>query len=239
MRGVLKNIREQSKSFLIFNYAERRGIVGLVLLIMIIEGANAFLPQIVKQKENDYSVFEAELRKFEIALAQPDTFEAKKEYKPYPKKKQYPDYKKKKSIPVKPPVMIEINTADTAELISLYGIGKVFAERIHKYRGLLGGFYSKDQLLEVYGMDSIRFDQFKGQVEIDTNVLVKIPINEEEFKTLLRHPYLDYETVKAIVNYRQKNDSIPNDSILRCVIAYDPAFEKIRHYVDYRITNME
>ena len=54
--------------------------------------------------------------------------------------------------PKLPPVVVEINTADSAELMRLNGIGASFSRRIVKYRNLLGGFISKEQLLEVYGM---------------------------------------------------------------------------------------
>ena len=46
---------------------------------------------------------------------------------------------------------VELNSADSLELLGLKGIGPVFASRILKYRNLLGGFYSVSQLLEVYG----------------------------------------------------------------------------------------
>lgn len=223
----------QIKSFLTFNYAERRGIVVLTLLIIMVEVTNAFLPYMIKKESIDISSFEEELALFEIALRQPDTLKSDggKSFKP--KKKQNPDYTYKKAVPSRPPVIVEINTADSAALVSLYGIGAVFADRIIKYRGLLGGFYSTEQLLEVYGMDTIRYDQIKDHIRADTGHVNKIPVNEAGFKTLLRHPYLDYETVKAIVNYRQYTDSIPNMDILRKVIAYDPIFEKIRGYIEF------
>jgi competence protein ComEA len=44
---------------------------------------------------------------------------------------------------------VELNSADSTDLVELYGIGPVFANRILKYRDLLGGFYSVNQLLEV------------------------------------------------------------------------------------------
>ena len=41
---------------------------------------------------------------------------------------------------------IELNSADSAALTKLYGIGPSFAKRIVKYRGELGGFISKEQI---------------------------------------------------------------------------------------------
>ena len=97
---------------------------------------------------------------------------------------------------------IEINSADSSELTGLYGIGPAFASRIVKFRNLLGGFYKAGQLLEVYGMDSIRYSGFANDIKVDTTVIVKINLNTAGFRDLLRHPYLDYEEVKSIINFR-------------------------------------
>ncbi|MEN8225285.1 MAG: helix-hairpin-helix domain-containing protein [Bacteroidota bacterium] len=236
MRPFFDHINEQLKAYLSFNYAERRGIMVLVLLIILVEGANAILPQIIEKETDDFSGFKDDIRKFELALAQADSLdrESIKKKKEYTPRRQYPNTKyRKKASPAKPPVIIEINTADSAELVRLYGIGAVFAGRILKYRGLLGGFFSPTQLLEVYGMDSIRYDQIKDHVIVDPIAMTKIQINTADFKSLLRHPYLDYETVKAIFNYRQKNDSIANADTLKRIVSYDPMFEKVKHYIEY------
>lgn len=233
MRNIIHQFKEQSKAYLTFNYAERRGIMVLVILILTVEGVSVFLPQVISKETTDFSDLKEDIRQFEIALAQPDTLPGKADKKKQQKQYHYPNNTYKKAAPAKPPMIVEINTADSAKLVGLYGIGAVFADRILKYRGLLGGFYTKEQLLEVYGMDSTRYDQLKDQIKVSQDLIVKIPVNNAEFKTLLRHPYLDYETVKSIVNYRQKNDSIPNADTLRKVIAYDPMFEKVKSYIEY------
>ncbi len=45
---------------------------------------------------------------------------------------------------------LEVNTADTTELVAVPGIGPAFARGIVKFRDRLGGFHSLDQLSEVY-----------------------------------------------------------------------------------------
>ena len=206
----------------------------LVMLILIIEGVNAYLPHLIEKKKFDSSGFDEEITNFQKALARADS--VAKEKKEIIKKSiyQYPNYSyKKKADPAKPPMMVEINTADSAELVGLYGIGAVFADRILNYRGLLGGFYKKEQLLEVYGMDSVRYNQIKQRIKTDTAKIKKFLVNEAEFKILLRHPYLDYETVKGIVNYRQYQGMIENADSLKRIIGYDPIFDKVSRYVDY------
>src|SRR5882757_5850209 len=48
----------------------------------------------------------------------------------------------------------DLNMADTARLIKIYGIGPKLSQRIVVYREKLGGFISHAQLKEVYGLDS-------------------------------------------------------------------------------------
>lgn len=110
--------------------------------------------------------------------------------------------------------MIELNTADSSGLLKLYGIGPVFASRIIKYRGMLGGFYTPAQLLEVYGMDSVRYVGFIERIKVDVTVIRKLNINTSDFRDLLRHPYLDYEEVKSLVRYRDVHGPFRSSDIL-------------------------
>ncbi len=100
-------------------------------------------------------------------------------------------------------IIIEINSGTKEDLIKLHGIGNSFAERIIKYRDLLGGFYKKDQLLEIYGMDSTRYLGFIQDVLIDTNLINKISLNEADFKIFIRHPYLNKYQTEAILKYKE------------------------------------
>lgn len=99
--------------------------------------------------------------------------------------------------------LVEINSASIEDLIKLSGVGNSFAERIIKYRNLLGGYYEKDQILEVYGMDSTRYLGFFQELCIDTNLIIQINLNEADFKTLIRHPYLNKYQTEAILKYRE------------------------------------
>ena len=103
-----------------------------------------------------------------------------------------------------------INTADSTELIALPQIGEVMASRIHRYRDRLGGYLSLDQLLEVKGMTQERFETIRPYLLLDPKEVRHLNVNQEDFKTLLRHPYLKYEQVKAIVNHRERKGYIRN-----------------------------
>ena len=100
--------------------------------------------------------------------------------------------------------VIELNVADSVTLITLPGIGPVFASRIIKYRIKLGGYVSKNQLLEVYGFTAETFNKFKDLVYVDSSLIIKININTAAFKEILHHPYFNYETTLKIVRARDK-----------------------------------
>jgi DNA uptake protein ComE-like DNA-binding protein len=130
------------------------------------------------------------------------------------------------------PKTIEINSADSVALLELNGIGPVFAKRILKYRQMLGGFAFKRQLLEVYGMDTIRLSGFLGQIRLDTMSLKKIDLNKATFKELLAHPYLDYDQVKAIARYRDRKGIISSPGELWAAgILPDSLWVGLKHYL--------
>ncbi len=101
-------------------------------------------------------------------------------------------------------VTVELNSADSLDLVQLYNIGPSFAKRILKYRNLLGGFVSKDQLWEVYGMDSVRYNDIAPYVTINPEGVTKMDLNSATIDQLKRHPYIDYYQAKAIVRMRQQ-----------------------------------
>lgn len=120
-----------------------------------------------------------------------------------------------KSIPEQAkPKAIELNSADSAALLQLPGSGPWTAHRILKYRQLLGGYAFPEQLLEVRGIDSLKFQAMKPWLSCNREAIVPLRINYLDFKTLLSHPYLNFEQVKALVNHRDRKGFIRNASEL-------------------------
>ncbi|AYL97149.1 helix-hairpin-helix domain-containing protein [Mucilaginibacter celer] len=107
----------------------------------------------------------------------------------------------------KPGEVIEINSADSARLTMIRGIGPAFARRIVHYRERVGGFYSKEQLKEVYGIDEGKYNQMKDGVSVDSRQIVKVNINRAMFNDLKRFPYLSFKQMDAIVAYRDEHGS--------------------------------
>ncbi|MCK4661941.1 MAG: helix-hairpin-helix domain-containing protein [Bacteroidales bacterium] len=129
-------------------------------------------------------------------------------------------------------IIVEINSADTNDLIKLKGIGSISANRIIKYRNFLGGFYSTDQLLEVYGISEENFNLFKSNIIVDTTLIKKININTADFKQINKHPYIDYKETKAIINYKNIMKGFKNiEEIKKNNLISVETYNKIKHYL--------
>ena len=100
--------------------------------------------------------------------------------------------------------VIELNQADTLTLKKIPGIGSTFARRIVGYRELLGGFYTVEQLAEVYGIDEERYNALHTWFKVDTTCIQPLRVNQLSFKELLRHPYLNTSHVRQIERLRRK-----------------------------------
>lgn len=103
------------------------------------------------------------------------------------------------------PVIVELNLADSTVLDGIRGIGPTFALRILKYRERLGGFYKKEQLLEVFGLDSSKFMEIKDQIRLDESAIRRININTAKLNDFKNHPYIRYKQVNAILQYRTQH----------------------------------
>ncbi len=129
-------------------------------------------------------------------------------------------------------LIVDINSADTLELMKLRGIGQVFSKRIVGYRELLGGFLHIDQLLEVYGMDTSRLNQIKGNLHFDAQNIHRINLNDADFVTLVRHPYIDRDLANALLSFRDQHHPLDSLSQLRrSYLITDEAYEKIETYL--------
>lgn len=114
-------------------------------------------------------------------------------------------------------VVYELNGLDTMGMQAINGIGPTFARRIYKYRERLGGFARPEQLLEVFGIDSVHYERIRSQIQIDEGQVRKININTADFETLRQHPYLRYKQVNAIIEYRKQHGNYSSFTDLKKV----------------------
>jgi competence protein ComEA len=126
---------------------------------------------------------------------------------------------------------VNLNSADSTDLISLPGIGPSYAKRILKYRNLLGGFTNTAQLKEVYGFTDELFTKVRPMVVAEAGPSRLININTDDFKTVNRHPYLSYELTKALFNARRKEKINPAN--LKQLLNDDSLYMKLLPYVSF------
>ena len=129
------------------------------------------------------------------------------------------------------PTTIELNGADSLQLLSLPGIGPAFAHRIIKYRALLGGFVNKGQLKEVYGFKQEAFDLVSPRVTVNASLVKKINVNKDDFKTVNRHPYISYELTKALFNKKRQQALDPQ--ITREIMGNDSLYQQVLPYLEF------
>lgn len=130
--------------------------------------------------------------------------------------------------------IIEVNSADTLQLDKINGIGAAFAKRIIKYRERLGGFYKKEQLMEVYGLDSAKFAEIKDQVNVNAVHIKKIDINTATFDDLKNHPYLKFKQINAIIQYRKQHGKYNSIEDLKKVIILSPqTIQNLAPYLNF------
>lgn len=129
--------------------------------------------------------------------------------------------------------LVEINTADSLSIVFLKGIGPGFTKRIIKYRTMLGGFHSVNQLKDVYGMNDSLFLILSSQIKLDPTALVKIPVNAIDFNSLRKHPYFNFQSAQAVVNFRSKHGKLTEDDIRGLGIFSEEKLRLILPYLSY------
>ena len=132
----------------------------------------------------------------------------------------------------------EINSADTALLEKLPGIGKGRAAMIVAYRRNLGGFYSAEQLREIENIPDSIIDKITPYINIELDSIKKIDINSSSMKRLHRHPYITYYQAKAIYDLRwdkKHKGRIENlDELLNLKEFSKEEFERIKNYLEIK-----
>ena len=128
--------------------------------------------------------------------------------------------------------LVELNQADSLELLEIKGIGPFYAKQIIKYHNELGGFHSYNQFSEIWGLDNLDIDNLKKQSRIDTLYITQKNINIISIDELVRHPYLNYKEAKMIVNYRQQHGNFKDVKDIQEIKPISPEiFRKIAPYL--------
>ena len=99
--------------------------------------------------------------------------------------------------------LVEINSADSARLRSVRGIGEKTVVAVLEYRKLLGGFVRKEQIAELKCVTSENFDKISKQIYCDSCNISKIDINFAPASQFEHHPYMSRRAIKLIIETRE------------------------------------
>jgi DNA uptake protein ComE-like DNA-binding protein len=98
---------------------------------------------------------------------------------------------------------VDINTADTAELKRIPGIGSYFARRIVELRQRRQAFVSPEELLSKRNFPETALTYMTASQNF-----AKIHINQSSLQQLKAHPLINYTQATDILRYRRLNGNI-------------------------------
>ena len=129
---------------------------------------------------------------------------------------------------------IDINSADSATLVRLKGIGAKSAMHIIRYRQLLGGYYTESQISELEVVTEENFRKILPQIWCDSAKIKKIFINFARSNELEVHPYISDLMLKRIVNYRElKGGWSTIEEMIESNILSDEEARRLAPYLDF------
>ena len=125
---------------------------------------------------------------------------------------------------------VVLNTADTATLRKVPGIGSYYAKEIVRYGQRLGGYVSVDQLDEIADFPQ---DAKKYFIVEDAHPQ-QLNVNKLTLQQLRRHPYINFYRAKAIMDYRRLHGNLKSLQDLRLSKDFPPeVIERLTPYVSF------
>lgn len=98
---------------------------------------------------------------------------------------------------------VELNSADSAALDALPGIGPYYARQILAYRERLGFYADISQLLDIRGMDTARLRRLADRLYIAPESLRPLDLYSMPLDSLAAHPYIGPYAAKGIDRLRR------------------------------------
>lgn len=126
---------------------------------------------------------------------------------------------------------VDVNTADTALLQRVPGIGPYFARQIVYHRKQLGGFASVAQMKEIDGFPEASLRYFTASAEHIT----RLKVNKLTLAELRRHPYINFYQARAITDYRRTKGPLKSLNDLRLLREYfsEQDLKRMAPYVEF------
>lgn len=203
---------------------QKMGVIGLSILAFILILLNIILPPIWNKKQYErYSIswqVDSSVQEKVFKVVKNDTIQNFT--------KNTNNYIKKEN------VIIDINTANPENLKRVKGIGEVLSKRIVNYRESLGGFYDKNQIKEVYGINDSIYNIIENQMVIKAVQLRKVNLNEASFEELKRHPYISDLLAKQIISFREKVKPFESEQdVQKLYLMKEDLYSRLHNYIEF------
>jgi DNA uptake protein ComE-like DNA-binding protein len=118
---------------------------------------------------------------------------------------QLPEYSTKSYASTQSNAPIELNTCDSLALVALFGVGPKMAQRILQYRQAVGGFLKVEQLLDVWGFDTLLLYELRHKITVNPSFAPGLKINQVTYDELKLNPYIRFRLAAQIINYRTQH----------------------------------
>lgn len=131
-------------------------------------------------------------------------------------------------------VVVDLNRADSAALVTLYGIGGYYAKKILEYRARLGFFYAPEQLMEISGIDSARYAGFAGRISADPSLIRRFSLDTAGKQFLMRHPYIGAYAARGIILMRERIgvEACTLENLVKERVISEETAKKLWYYVE-------
>lgn len=136
------------------------------------------------------------------------------------------------SAPKKQTVIVELNSATIELLQEVRGIGPFYAKQIIKHRDALGGFYTIDQLLEVWKVDEEKLAIWSPYLTVDPSKIRSLNINTATAEELKAHPYISWNLANSIVKLRLQNGQYKKiEDVQKSVLMTPEIYNQLKKYL--------
>lgn len=219
-------------TFFYFNTNEKKGLLGLLFLVIFLQ-AVAFA----------YQKYSHQIEVPVLTIVQldwiKDSLQTNNVVTPYKQKFTKGNSFPKDSIqPSKKTLLrypVDLNGVDSATLVALPKIGPFLAGKIVAFRTKLGGFHSLTQLTEIWGFKEDFLYDLEGKIWLDPQKINYIAINTISLDELQKHPYFKYTLSRALINYRTQHGNYKNmDAIKGIKLVNDSIAKLIAPYIHFK-----
>ncbi|MDG1333164.1 MAG: helix-hairpin-helix domain-containing protein [Crocinitomicaceae bacterium] len=150
----------------------------------------------------------------------------------YPRPMSILSYQTNKPSSDKSKVSVNLNGGSHEDFERIRGIGSYFSKKIIDYRERLGGYVNKEQLLEIWRIDLIKYQEIEEFIYFANEPVEQISINEASLETLKDHPYITYKMANSIVKIREQHGEYKEvKEVKRSKLIDEVTFVKIEPYL--------